>query len=98
MWNLIITYPNCFRKHDSDVHMSAAFAPCRFAFNVPERRMTLLSGKLAGLILPYYDYGSHLDDFGHTIDIELKKLNLNTLVKHLLMHGEISPQIRSQLL
>ena len=52
--------------------MSAAFAPCRFAFNVPERRMTLLSGKLAGLILPYYDYGSHLDDFGHTIDVELK--------------------------
>ena len=66
---------HCFRKHDLDVQMTAAYAPGRSAYNAIERRMAPLSRELAGLILPHDKYGSHLDDSGHTTDTDLEKLN-----------------------
>ena len=62
-------------KHDLDSVFLATNAPGRSAFNGVERNMAPLSRKLSGLILPYDNYGSHLDERGKTIDIELEKKN-----------------------
>lgn len=50
-------------------------APGRSAFNPVERRMAPLSRYLAGIILPYDTFGSHLNSQGQTINIDLEKMN-----------------------
>ena len=37
--------------------------------------MSPLSHEIAGVVLPYENFGSHLDSKGKTIDIELEKKN-----------------------
>ena len=63
----------------------ATNAPGRSAFNRVERRMAPLSHELAGLVLPYDFYGSHLNESGETIDPELETKNFefagNTLAE-----------------
>jgi len=51
------------------------FSPGQSAYNIVERRMAPLSHDLAGLILPHDHFGSHLNDSGGTINIDLEKLN-----------------------
>ncbi|CAF4134016.1 unnamed protein product, partial [Rotaria sordida] len=50
-------------------------APSQTAYNIVERRMAPLSHDLAGLNLPHDHFGSHLNESGVTINIELEKLN-----------------------
>ena len=51
------------------------FRPGQSAYNIVERRMAPLSHDLAGLILPHDHFGSHLNDSGVTINLDLEKLN-----------------------
>lgn len=64
-----------FKRHNLDAIFICTNAPGRSAFNRVERRMAPLSHELAGLILPYDQYGSHLNNKGETIDLELEKRN-----------------------
>lgn len=50
-------------------------SPGQSAYNIVERRMAPLSHDLAGLILPHDFFGSHLNESGGTINIDLEKLN-----------------------
>lgn len=49
--------------------------PGRSAFNRVERRMSVLSEHLSGLLLNHEACGSHLDQQGRTIDAELEIKN-----------------------
>ena len=49
--------------------------PGQSAYNIVERRMAPLSHDLAGLILPHDHFGSHLNDSGGTVNVDLEKLN-----------------------
>lgn len=64
-----------FIKNDFDAYFVACNAPGRSAFNRVERRMAPLSKELAGVILPFEYYGSHLDQNCKTVDLELEKKN-----------------------
>lgn len=50
-------------------------APGRSAYNPVERRMAPLSRCLAGIILPYETFGSHLNSQGQTTDEDLERMN-----------------------
>ena len=58
-----------------DVLLHAVNAVGLSAFNTVERRMSLLSHDLAGVILPHDLYGNHLDSSGKSIDEDLEKKN-----------------------
>jgi hypothetical protein len=49
--------------------------------------MTPLSHDLAGLILPYDHFGSHLNDSGVTINVDLEKINFRKAGQILAEHG-----------
>jgi hypothetical protein len=66
-----------FRAYDLDALFLASYAPGQSAFNVVERRMAPLSHDLSGLILRHDRCGTHLNEKGETIDIELEKKNFN---------------------
>ena len=71
------TKPRVFCEHNLDYIMvaTATHAPGQSAFNAVERRMAPLSKELAGVILPYDVYGSHLDSSNKTVDKELELKN-----------------------
>lgn len=66
-------------QHFKNFNLDALFiftnAPGRSAFNRVERRMAPLSRALSGLVIPYDNFGTHLDDRGKTIDNELELKN-----------------------
>lgn len=64
-----------FKMYNLDALFIATNAPGRSAFNRVERRMAPLSRELAGLILPHDHFGSHLDDKGCTVNVDLEKSN-----------------------
>ncbi|CAF1081493.1 unnamed protein product [Rotaria sordida] len=64
-----------FKKYNLDALFVLTHAPGQSAYNIVESRMAPLSHDLAGLILPYDHFGSHLSDSGVTINIDLEKLN-----------------------
>lgn len=64
-----------FLKYDFDAVFFACNAPGRSAYNRVEWSMAPLSRALAGIILPYDHYGTHLDSQGCTIDIDLERTN-----------------------
>ncbi|CAF0900718.1 unnamed protein product [Rotaria sordida] len=64
-----------FKKYNLDALFILTHAPGQSAYNKVEGRMAPLSHDLAGLILPHDHFGSHLNDSGVTINIELEKLN-----------------------
>ncbi len=64
-----------FCKFNLDALYIATQAPGRSAYNPVERRMAPLSRFLAGIILPYDTFGSHLNSQGVTVDDELEKQN-----------------------
>lgn len=64
-----------FKKRNLDAVFIACNAPGRSAFNRVERRMAPLSKELAGLILPYDFFGTHLNNRNETVDLELEKKN-----------------------
>ena len=65
-----------FFKHlKLDVFLHGANAAGLSAFNPVERRMSLLSHDIAGVVLPHENFGCHLDSQGNTIDVELEKKN-----------------------
>ena len=64
-----------FLENDLDAFIMATNAPGRSAYNRVERRMAPLSHDLAGVILPYDSYGSHLDKSGRTVDRDLEMKN-----------------------
>ena len=64
-----------FRKYNLDALFVLTHAPGQSAYNVVERRMAPLSHDLAGLILPHDHFGTHLNDSGVTINLELERTN-----------------------
>ncbi|CAF0966810.1 unnamed protein product [Rotaria sp. Silwood1] len=64
-----------FKKYNLDALFVLTHAPGQSAYNIVEHRMAPLSHDLAGLILPHDHFGSHLNDSGVTINIDLEKLN-----------------------
>lgn len=64
-----------FKKYNLDAIFLACNAPGRSAFNRVERCMAPLSRDLAGLILDHEKLGTHLNEKGETVDIDLEKKN-----------------------
>ncbi|CAF4945677.1 unnamed protein product [Rotaria sp. Silwood1] len=64
-----------FKKYNLDALFILTHAPGQSAYNIVERRMAPLSHDLAGLILPHDYFGSHLNESGVTVNLELEKLN-----------------------
>ena len=64
-----------FRKYNLDALFLLTHAPGQSAYNIVESRMAPLSHDIAGLILPYDFYGSHLNDSSVTVNVDLEKLN-----------------------
>lgn len=64
-----------FKMYNLDAIVILTNAPGRSAFNIVERRMATLSKHLAGVILPYDSYGSHLDSQHRTVDKQLELKN-----------------------
>ncbi|CAF5087070.1 unnamed protein product [Rotaria sp. Silwood1] len=64
-----------FKKYNLDALFILTHAPGQSAYNIVEGRMAPLSHDLAGLILPYDYFGSHLNDSGVTVNVDLEKLN-----------------------
>ncbi|CAF4807130.1 unnamed protein product [Rotaria sp. Silwood1] len=64
-----------FKRYNLDALFVLTHAPGQSAYNIVERRMAPLSHDLAGLILPHDHFGSHLNDSGVTINVDLEKLN-----------------------
>lgn len=64
-----------FKKYNLDALFIATNAPGRSTYNRVERRMSPLSKRLAGVILPHEHFGSHLDDKGMITDDDLEKRN-----------------------
>ncbi|CAF2616168.1 unnamed protein product, partial [Rotaria sp. Silwood2] len=64
-----------FKKYNLDALFILTHTPGQSAYNMVESRMAPLSHDSAGLILPYDYFGSHLNDSGVTINVDLEKLN-----------------------
>ncbi|CAF4412548.1 unnamed protein product [Rotaria sp. Silwood2] len=64
-----------FKKYNLDALFILTHAPGQSAYNIVERRMAPLSHDLAGLILPHDHFGSHLNESGGTVNVDLEKLN-----------------------
>ncbi|CAG8852893.1 44563_t:CDS:1, partial [Gigaspora margarita] len=64
-------YCNLFKKLNLDYLSVRTHAPGQSAFNPVERSMSTLSGKLAGIVLPIDNFGSHLDSVGNIMDNNL---------------------------
>ncbi|UJR34218.1 hypothetical protein I4U23_021624 [Adineta vaga] len=64
-----------FKRYNLDALFCLTHAPGQSAYNIVERRMAPLSHDLAGLILPHDHFGSHLNDSGSTVNVDLEKLN-----------------------
>ena len=64
-----------FIRMKLDALFIATQAPRRSAYNPVERRMAPLSRFLAGIILPYETFGSHLNSQGVTVDIAREQSN-----------------------
>nr|XP_047146663.1 uncharacterized protein LOC124819251 [Hydra vulgaris] len=64
-----------FKEHDLDGMFVATNAPGRNAFNRVERRMAPLSHDLAGIILLFNHFGSHLNSREETTDKLMEKAN-----------------------
>ncbi|CAF1024873.1 unnamed protein product [Rotaria sordida] len=64
-----------FKKYNLDAFFVLTHAPGQSAYNIVESRMAPLSHDLAGLILPHDHFGSHLNDSGVTINVDLEKIN-----------------------
>jgi len=64
-----------FKRLQLDALFVSTQAPGRSAYNPVERRMAPLSRFLAGIILPYDTFGSHLNTQGQTVDEELEREN-----------------------
>ena len=62
-----------FKELKLDVLLHGVSAAGLSAFNPVESRVAPLSHDLAGIILLHDSYGSHLDESGKTIDVELEK-------------------------
>ena len=66
---------NKFKRHNLDAFYIFAQAPGQTAFNIVERRLAALSQDLTGLVLPHDYFGTHLNVYGGTVDVELEKEN-----------------------
>ena len=67
------TLASIFKEHDLDFIFCVCNAAGLSAYHFIERRMASLSAALAGVVLPHDHFGSHLDDSGNTIDIDLER-------------------------
>ncbi len=65
-----------FKKYNLDAFFIITQAPGQSVFNIAQRRLSLISHDLSGLVLPHNFFGTHLNISGLTIDAELEKINL----------------------
>ena len=68
-------------KHDFDGVFVFCNAPGFSAYNKVERRMAPLSKEVAGIVLPFDTFGTHLNTSNKTIDEELEKKNFEAAGK-----------------
>ena len=66
-----------FRKMNFDVLIHVTNASGLSAFNPVEQRMAPFSHDLAGVLIPWDFFGSHLDNAGNTIDPDLEVKNFH---------------------
>jgi hypothetical protein len=64
-----------FKKYNLDALIIFNQAPGQTLYNTVERRLSPMVQDLAGLILPYDHFGTHLNDVGLTEHAELEKEN-----------------------
>jgi hypothetical protein len=64
-----------FQTYDLDAMIVMPHAPGYSAYNNVERRMAPLSNQMAGVVLPYDTFGSHLDASGKTVDEDKERDN-----------------------
>ena len=64
-----------FTEWNLDLLLEVTNAPGLSAYNKVERKMYHLSKELTGVLLPHDTYGTHLDNSGKTIDVELESKN-----------------------
>ena len=64
-----------FKHLQLDALYVSTQTPGRSAYNPVGRRMAPLSCYLAGIILPFDAFGSHLNGKGETTDMDLEKAN-----------------------
>ena len=70
-----------FRKYKLDVHIAMTHAPGMSAYSYVECRMASLSKALAEVVLNHDACGTHLDESGRTIGVELEKENFRVAGK-----------------
>ena len=70
-----------FKEFNFDVMFVSTLAPSMSAYNNIERRMAPLRKALAGVLLPHYTFGTHLDLQRRTTDVELEKKNFKAAEK-----------------
>src|SRR6266542_1840479 len=71
----IKTYCQLFKKFNLDFLSIRTHAPGQSKYNLFERGMAILSGKLASIMLPIDHLGTHLDSQGKVVDLELATQN-----------------------
>ena len=71
----MLAWITCFNTHNVDGIFVFSNAPGFSAFNKVERRMAPLSKDTAGIVLPFDNFGTHLNSSNKTIDTELEKRN-----------------------
>ncbi|CAG8821237.1 24795_t:CDS:2, partial [Gigaspora margarita] len=71
-----LSYCKLFRKFDLN-YLNTYARSEQFKYNLVERNMFTLSGKLAGIILPINYFGNYLDSQGKIIDAELATQNFH---------------------
>ena len=71
----VITWSDIFVRLDLDLLVVSMSASGASAHNAVERRMSGLSLLMIGCVFPLDHYGSHLDENGNTIDLELERRN-----------------------
>lgn len=64
-----------FKKYNLDAFILVTQAPGQSTYGIVERRLSLLSHDLSGLVLPHNYFGTHLNMSGLTIDADLEKRN-----------------------
>ncbi|KAF6207031.1 hypothetical protein GE061_018269 [Apolygus lucorum] len=64
-----------FKKYDLDAFYMSVPAPGKSACNKVERRLAPLSRELFGVVLPHDPFGSHLNDSGAIVDLEMETRN-----------------------
>ena len=89
---------NHFRKYKLDVYIVMTHALGISAYNYVERQNDPLNKALAGVVLDHDACGTHLDDSGRTINVELEKETSELPVRSWQIYGANGSLLKGRLL